>query len=162
MASCWGWRSEETGWLVSNDLVITRQEGKGEEKQQEPPDFEFHSAAAISAITQFSPVLKVSFYSLHYMSKFLNSERKRLHIYNNRMTVFKCTYVPIRKQKSRKPQEGWLTNSEFSPCFLNNFSQTNKQKTPISKLYKLIKNNFRPRSLQVYNFNSNVLHFFES
>lgn len=158
MASCWGWRSEETGWLVSNDLVITRQEGKSEEKQQEPPDFEFHSAAAISAITQCSPVLKVSFYSLYFMSKFLNSERKHLHIYN-RMTAFKRTYVPTRKQKSRKPQEGWLMNSEFSPCFLNNFSQTNK---PISKLDKLIKNNFRPRSLQVYNFNLNVLHFFGS
>lgn len=42
---------------MSNDLVITRQEGKSEEKQQEPADFVFHSAAAISAITQFSPVL---------------------------------------------------------------------------------------------------------
>lgn len=46
---------------MSNDLVITRQEEKGQQKQQELPDFEFLSAAANTAITQFSPILKVSF-----------------------------------------------------------------------------------------------------
>lgn len=63
MASCWGWKSEETGWLVLNGLVITRQEEKGQQKEQDPPSFQILSAAANAA--HLSPMLmKVSFYSL--------------------------------------------------------------------------------------------------
>lgn len=66
MASCWGWKSEETGWQVLNGLVITRQEEKSQQKKQDPPSFQILSAAANA--THLSPMLKVSFYSLHYTS----------------------------------------------------------------------------------------------
>lgn len=49
---------------MSNDLVMTRQEERGQQKRQEPPELEFLGAAANSAIPQFSPVLC----SLHYTS----------------------------------------------------------------------------------------------
>lgn len=42
---------------MSNDLVMTRQEEKGQQKWQEPPEFELLSAAANSAIPRVSPVL---------------------------------------------------------------------------------------------------------
>lgn len=109
MASCWGWRSEETGWLVLNDLGITREEEKSQQRQQEPPTYEFLSAAANYAITQLATMLKVSsFYSLHYMSvmeipKFLV---KNLQEQND------CLML-TRKTKPRKPHDGSLGKASF-------------------------------------------------
>lgn len=115
MASCWDWRSEETGWLVSNDLVITRQEERGQQKRQEPPNFEFLSVAANSAISKFPPMLKVSFYSLHYMSV-MKIPKFRVKIFVHIQEQNDCinTYMRLpEKPKTRKPQEGWLAKASF-------------------------------------------------
>jgi len=110
---------------VSNDLVITRQEEKGQWKRQEPLDFELLSAAANSAITQFSPVLKVTFYSLHYGRVMLEFRVKTFVLHKNRAAVFNaCLCLPKNQETSR----GLASQSEFSPRFLNNLSRTKKKK----------------------------------